>query len=146
DAGRGMLVRDLSLAGCVASVYYVDRPQIERAAMNATGDAMRTDGSLAVVHMKDCENPGFEQRAPESPAITTPPHSRFARYVRMQVLSFKSDVVRGNIVYGVFDLTRMAIRARRNHTQRVEMARKVETQNAPQVSVAVASATMNAPF
>src|SRR5262249_9179794 len=57
DAGRGMLERDLSLAGCVASVYYVDRPQIERAAMNATGDAMRTDGSLAVVHMKDCENP-----------------------------------------------------------------------------------------
>jgi hypothetical protein len=148
DAGRGMLVRDLNLAGCVASVYYVDRPQMERVAMNATGDAMRTDGSLAVVQLKTCEKPVFEQQAADAPAIAARPHSKFARYVRMQVLSFKSDVVRGNIVYGMFDLTRMAIRARRNHTQRVEMARQVETQCTVQVNVAVASmsAAKNAPF
>jgi len=148
DAGRGMLVRDLSLAGCVASVYYVDRPRMEHAAMNATGDAMRTDGSLAVVQLKNCENPVFEQQAADARVIATRPHSKFARYARMQILSFKSDVVRGNIVYGMFDLTRMAIRARRNHAQRVELTRQVETQRAPQVNVAVAStsATMNAPF
>jgi hypothetical protein len=146
DAGRGMLVRDLGLAGCVASVYYVDRPQMEHAAMNATGDAMRTDGSLAVVQLKDCENPVFEQRAADAP-IAARPRSKFARYVRMQVLSFKSDVVRGNIVYGIFDLTRMAIRARRNHTQRLEMARQVETQRSPQVDVAGTNqVTANASF
>jgi hypothetical protein len=76
------------------------------------------------------------------------PHSKFARYVRMQVLSFKSDVVRGNIVYGTFDLTRMAIRAQRNHSHRVEMARQVVTQRARTGPAAVASTgrTMNAPF
>jgi len=137
DAGRGMLVRDLSLAGCVAAAYYVDRPQMERATMNATGDAMRTDGSLAVVQLKDCESPVFEQQPPDAAAMAAArPHSKFARYVRMQVLSFKSDVVRGNIVYGVFDLTRMAIRARRKHVQRVEMARQVETKQEPRVNVA----------
>jgi hypothetical protein len=148
DAGRGMLVRDLSLAGCVASVYYVERPGVDHAAMNSTGDAMRTDGSLAVVQLKECENPVFELRAADGPAIASRPHSKFVRYVRMQVLSFKSDVVRGNIVYGMFDLTRMAIRARRNHAQRVETARHAEMQRAPQLNVAVAStsATMNAPF
>jgi len=109
---------------------------------------MRTDGSLAVVQLKECENPVFELRAADGPAIASRPHSKFVRYARMQVLSFKSDVVRGNIVYGMFDLTRMAIRARRNHAQRVGMARQAEMQRAPQLNVAVAStsATMNAPI
>jgi len=137
DEGRGMLVRDLSLAGCVAAVYFVDRPQMEHVAMNATGDAMRTDGSLAAVQLKDCETAVFERQAADAAALAgSRPHSKFARYVRMQVLSFKSDVVRGNIVYGVFDLTRMAIRARRNHTQRVELARQVATTPEPRAEVA----------
>jgi LssY C-terminus len=137
DEGRGMLVRDLSLAGCVAAVYFVDRPQMEHVAMNATGDAMRTDGSLAVVQLRDCENAVFERQAADAAALAASrPRSKFARYVRMQVLSFKSDVVRGNIVYGAFDLTRMAIRARRNHTQRVELARQVGTTPEPRADVA----------
>jgi len=137
DEGRGMLVRDLNLTGCVAAVYYVDRPQMAHAAMNSTGDAMRTDGSLAVVQLKEYENALFEQQATDASSIAAArPHSKFARYVRMQVLSFKSDVVRGNIVYGMFDLTRMAIRARRNHRQRVELARQVETKPEPRVDVA----------
>jgi len=142
DVGRGMLVRDLSLVGCVARIYYVERPHMEHAAMNATGDAMRTDGSLAVVQLKDCENPVFEQQTADAPAVAARPHSKFARYVRMQVLSFKSDVVRGNIVYGLFDLTRMAIRARRNHAQRAEMSRQVEMERAPQVDVAASTGEM----
>ena len=141
DVGRGMLVRDLSLAGCVASVYYVERPQVEHAALNTTGDAMRTDGSLAVVQLKDCENPLFEQHRADALSVAARPHSKLARYVRMQVLSFKSDVVRGNIVYGLFDLTRMAVRARRNHAQRAELARQVETQRAQLVHVAAAVST-----
>jgi LssY C-terminus len=137
DEGRGMLVRDLNLTGCVAAVYYIDRPLVAHVAMNSTGDAMRTDGSLAVVQLKDCENALFEQQAVDpSPVAPARPHSKFARYVRMQVLSFKSDVVRGNIVYGVFDLTRMAIRARRNHTQRVELARQVGMTPEPRADVA----------
>jgi hypothetical protein len=136
DAGRGMLVRDLNLTGCVASVYYVERPQMEHAAMNATGDAMRTDGSLAVVQLKDCENPVFEQQTTDAPVVVARPNSKFARYIRMQVLSFKSDVVRGNIVYGMFDLSRMAIRAWRNHTRRVEMARQADSKQDRHANVA----------
>jgi len=39
DDGRGIMVRDLRLEGCVAAVYYVQRPRMAHAAMNAT--AMR---------------------------------------------------------------------------------------------------------
>lgn len=126
DDGRTMIIRDLNLAGCVAAVYYVARPQMAHSAMNSTGDPMRTDGSLAVVQLKDCENPVFAQTADDQ-TVQSRPRSKFARYVRMQVLSFRSDLIRGNIVYGAFDLTRMAIRARKQYTEKAMQVRQVAT-------------------
>jgi LssY C-terminus len=127
DEGREILARDLGLAGCVAAVYYVQRPQMMHAAMNATGDPMRTDGSLAVVQLKDCENAVFAQ-ASDAPAVPARPRSKFARYLRMQILSFKSDLIRGNFVYGAFDLTRMLVHARRDGVQKAAIARQVRTE------------------
>jgi hypothetical protein len=140
DQGRGMVVRDLSLAGCVASAVYLRRPEMPRSAMNATGDPMRTDGSLAVVQLKDCENPMFELKSDE-PAVEGRPHSKLARYLRMQVLSFRSDLIRGNVVYGTFDLTRMAIRARRHRAEKVALTRltRSEKELAPQTATGVAA-------
>ena len=138
DEGREILARDLGLAGCVAAVYYVQRPQMLHAAMNATGDPMRTDGSLAVVQLKDCENPVFEL-ASEAPTVAARPHSKITRYMRMQILSFKSDLIRGNLVYGAFDLTRMVVRARRHGAEKAALARQVHTEQALQASVDVAA-------
>lgn len=147
DEGRGVVVRDLNLAGCVAAVYYVQRPEATHEAMNATGDPMRTDGSLAVVQLKDCENPVFEQTGNGSTAATRP-HSKLARYLRMQVLSFKSDLIRGNVVYGAFDLTRMMVRARRNHSERALVARLngVEAARPESAVLGDADVRMNASF
>jgi hypothetical protein len=131
DQGRGVVVRDLSLAGCVAAVYYLQRPEAAHAAMNATGDPMRTDGSLAVVQLKDCENAVFAQSAGGT-IMATRPRSKLARYLRMQVLSFKSDLIRGNAVYGAFDLTRMMVRARRNHSEKALLARMLAVKSEPQ--------------
>ena len=125
DDGRAILVRDLRLAGCVAAVYYVQRPQMAHSAMNATGDAMRTDGALAVVELKECENPVF-MLASAAPAVQSRPRSKFSRYLRMQILSFRSDLIRGNILYGGFELTRLVVRARRNHSEKVMLARRGE--------------------
>jgi hypothetical protein len=147
DEGRGVVVRDLNLAGCVAALYYVQRPDAAHAAMNATGDPMRTDGSLAVVQLKDCENAVFAQSAVGS-TLDTRPHSKLARYLRMQVLSFKSDLIRGNVVYGAFDLTRMIVRARRNHSEKALVARLRPVKQVPQDSAVVghADARANASF
>jgi LssY-like putative type I secretion system component LssY len=136
DEGREILARDLGLAGCVTAAYYVQRPQMLHAAMNATGDPMRTDGSLAVVQLKDCENPVFEQ-ASDAPAVQSRPRSKFARFLRMQILSFKSDLIRGNFVYGAFDLTRMAVRARRHSAEQAALARQVQTERALRAPVDV---------
>jgi len=100
---------------------------------------MRTDGSLAVVELKNCENPVFEQ-ASQAPAVQSRPRSKFARYLRMQVLSFRSDLIRGNILYGGFELTRVAVRARRNHSEKAMLARKGEVNIAYPGRVAIGDA------
>jgi hypothetical protein len=42
------------------------------------------------------------------------PRNRFVRYLRTQLLLYKSDVVRGNIIYSTFDLSLMSIRSLRH--------------------------------
>ena len=133
DGGREIVVRDLSLAGCVEAAYYVQRPDAEHLAMNATGDPMRTDGSLEVLQLKDCENPVY-LRTSDDPPIAIRPHSRLARYGRMLVMNFKTDMVRGNVLYGTFDLTRMLVRAHRSHSEQMLMARRGETKPEPHES------------
>jgi hypothetical protein len=110
DEGVNMLVRDLTLAGCVESVKEMARPEIPQLLTNSTGDEMHTDGVLSIVHMKNCEIPTtlFTR---ENPLIPVRPRSRAARYLRSQVLVYKSDVIRGNILYGSFELARMGFRA-----------------------------------
>jgi hypothetical protein len=44
----------------------------------------------------------------------------------MQILSFKSDVVRGNIIYAGFELARMAVLARRRSLEKMAVARRTE--------------------
>jgi hypothetical protein len=102
---------------------------------------MRTDGSLAVAELKDCENPVFAQ-ASAAPAVQSRPRSKFARYLRMQILSFRSDLIRGNILYGGFELTRLVVRARRNHSEKVMLARRGEVNIEHRDGVAVGDAAV----
>lgn len=102
-----MLVRDLTFAGCVESVFLLPRPDLPHTLANSTGDAMHADGVLTVVQLGDCERPRVEYHV--NPAIPVHPHSRMVRYFRDQVLLYKSDVVRGNVIFGTFDLLRMTI-------------------------------------
>ncbi len=113
DDGVNMLVRDLTLTGCVESVRQLPRPDLARVLVNSTGDEMKTEGMLTVVHFKDCGEPSI-QYARGNPLIPIHPKSRIARYFRSQILVYKSDVIRGNIVYSAFDLTRMSVRSFRH--------------------------------
>jgi LssY C-terminus len=113
DDGVNMLVRDLTLSGCVSSVYLLPRPDVQPVMMNSSGDEMRTDGMLTVVQLKDCYRPSIEYTR-FNPLIPIRPRSRIVRYFRNEVLLYKSDVVRGNIIYGAFDLGRMGIHSIRH--------------------------------
>jgi hypothetical protein len=115
DDGVNMLVRDLTLSGCVDSVQLLPRPDVPPLMLNSTGDYMSTDGMLTVVHLKECDRSAIEYTR-STPLIPIRPRSRIARYFRGQVLLYKSDVIRGNLLYGAFDLCRLSIQSfRRRH-------------------------------
>jgi len=114
DDERSTVIRDLELAGCVSSVRLVARPGMSTLTQNANGDMVRTDGDLAVVQLKECEPlvPGL----PASTAGTNFKAGNHAfRYIRRQILTFRSDIWRANMIYGAYDLTRVAIQALRHH-------------------------------
>ncbi len=113
DDGVNMLVRDLTLSGCVDSVYLMPRPDVHQMMVNSTGDEMRTDGMLTIVQLKDCNRPSIEYTR-LNPLIPIRPRSPVVRYFRNEVLLYKSDVIRGNILYGAFDLCRMGIHSYRH--------------------------------
>jgi len=106
DEERSTVIRDLNFAGCVKSISYVYRGEMPTNTHNATGDVIRTDGSVAVVALQDCR--------PANPElISQPKNSNFRpgnyafRYVRKQILTFRNDIWRANIIYGAYDVGRM---------------------------------------
>jgi len=102
DEERAKIVRDLKVAGCVQSVSYVDRPDLPSNMLNATGDPLRTDGKVALIELKDCAQP----QIPSATSKRFKPGNVAFRYVRRQILTFRSDIWRANIVYGGYDLVR----------------------------------------
>jgi len=112
DAERATVIRDLNFAGCVRSVTYVSRPGVSTITQNATGDLVLTDGSVAVVELKSCE--------PVSPELPTAsggsrfkPGNHLFRYLRRQILTFRNDIWRANIIYGTYDVGWIAVKALR---------------------------------
>jgi LssY C-terminus len=108
DSGVLMMLRDLSLAGCVESVGRFPRSQMPRHMINSTGDEMDTDGVLDVVQLRSCKSSTVAYTL-KNPLIPIHPSSKLTRYIRTEVLLYKSDVIRGNLIYGAFDLVRMGV-------------------------------------
>ena len=114
DDERSTVIRDLELAGCVRSVHLAARPGMSNLTQNANGDPVRTDGELAVVQLKECQ-PVVPGLASSTAGTNFKAGNHVFRYCRRQILTFRSDIWRANIIYGVYDLARMSIQAMRHH-------------------------------
>jgi hypothetical protein len=110
DDERSTIIRDLDFAGCVSSVNYVSRPDVPTATRNANGDAMHTDGSVAVIRLQTCKAKGpLEPKAVGS----YKPGGHVFRFMRRQILTLRNDMLRANIIYGAYDVGRMTVSALR---------------------------------
>jgi hypothetical protein len=110
DDERSMIIRDLDFAGCVRSVNYVSRPDVPTASHNANGDAMHTDGSVAVIRLQTCNAAGsLEPKA----RVSYKPGNHAFRFMRRQILTLRNDLLRANIIYGAYDVGRMTVLALR---------------------------------
>lgn len=111
DEERATIIRDLDFAGCVGSVSYVSRPDVPTATHNATGDAMHTDGSVAVVTLQTCS--AIEMPLSSKASGSYRPGNHAFRFFRRQILTFRNDMLRANVIYGVYDVGRMTVAALR---------------------------------
>ena len=119
DDEQQTIVRDLAVAGCVESVGTIARPDVDHILRNATGEYFRTNGSLEIIRVKPCsiETSEIAEGAPVKTG------SRPYRYLRKEILTVRSDLLRANCIYALFDLTRTAIGAvRQNYSHRVVAA------------------------
>ena len=112
DDERSTVIRDLNFAGCVKSVSYVSRPGMPTATHNATGDVMHTDGSVAVIALQSCQP--VEPHLDSNSTNNFKPGNNTFRYIRRQILTFKNDIFRANIIYGAYDAGRMTVTALRH--------------------------------
>jgi hypothetical protein len=113
DEERAKVVRDLNFAGCVKSVTYVSRSGISMTLQNATGDVMFTDGSIAVIQLQDCQ-PASPELDGNTTAANFKPGNHAFRYLRREILTFRNDIWRANIIYGIYDVGRMTVNALRH--------------------------------
>jgi len=118
DEERERVVRDLTLSGCVDAVHYAPRPAMPHSVATASGRELQTDGAIAIVQLRECDHAIFQDIS-DGPELVFRPRSKFARYIRTQVLSSR-DLWRENVLYGAFDLTRISIRAIRRRRLRRE--------------------------
>jgi len=68
-----------------------------------------------VVELKKCE-PMVPGLASGAASAQFKPGNHVFRYFRRQILTFRSDIWRANIIYGAYDLVRMSVVAWRHHS------------------------------
>lgn len=116
DEERSTIIRDLDFAGCVSSVRFVARPEIPTTTRNAVGDVMHTDGSVAVVALQECKPTEPELDSTVESGSRFRPGNYAFRFIRRQILTFRNDILRANIIYGAYDVGRMTFVALRHQS------------------------------
>jgi hypothetical protein len=106
-----VVVRDLLAADCVASVGSIARPDMDHVFLNATGEIFRTDGTLTVIRLKPCGTDALGAGFGGAPHFR--PGSKPYRYARKEILTVRSDIWRANIIYSMFNLSRITVTALR---------------------------------
>jgi hypothetical protein len=110
DQERDKIVNDLAFTSCVESVDWLDRSGVPRNTHNSTGDPMTTDTRLAVVRLNDCSAPRLSTESTDD--LPLPAHGgKLQRFVRREILSMKSDLIRTNTYYRAYEGARWIIEA-----------------------------------
>ena len=117
DRERNKVADDLVFTGCVDTTDSLARPGVPHSAMNGTGDPLSTDARLAFISLNECAAPRLATESIDD--IPLPVHgSGFQRFVRREILSMRSDLIRTNVYYRAYEGTRWIIEAAiRHHRQ-----------------------------
>ncbi len=110
DAERDKVVNDLTFTSCVDLADDMERLDVPMVTRNATGDPMRTDTRMSILELNRCETPHGVASADGSLRLHG---SKMQRFVRREILSFRSDVLRDNLYWRSYEGVRMMVGAYR---------------------------------
>jgi hypothetical protein len=114
---QSTIVRDLAAADCVDSVGWLTRPDMDHVLRNATGEFFRTSGSVEVIRVKPCGSDSSAAGLGNSRRFK--PGSWAYRYLRKQILTVRSDLLRANCIYALSNLGWETVGAvRQSHSHR----------------------------
>ncbi len=110
DSERDKVVYDLVFTSCVDLVDWLDRPDMPHAATNGTGDPMNTDTRLAVIRLNGCVAPRLSTDTIDVAGVAA--HgSKVQRFVRREILSARSDLLRDNPYFRGYEGARWLVAA-----------------------------------
>lgn len=108
DAEREKVTHDLAFTSCASRVAWIDRPSVPRAAQNGTGDAFVTDARLAVIQFHGCS--AAKPPAREAQGLPATRGGKWQRFVRREILVARSDLLRANIYWRIFEVARETVK------------------------------------
>ncbi len=108
DQEREKIVYDLAFTSCLEGADWIERPGFPKAARNATGDPISTDGRLALVRLNDCTRPPSATETSELTPVLQ--HGTgVQRFVRREILSMRNDLFRANPYFRSYEGIRALI-------------------------------------
>jgi LssY C-terminus len=114
DQERDKVAYDLAFTGCTNRLDWAARTNVPRVTENGTGDQMTTDTRLAVVELNDCSAPRLSTETANIAPV--PIHGgKVALFLRREILSARSDLIRNNWYWRGFEATRWMAGVLRTH-------------------------------
>jgi hypothetical protein len=118
DSEREKVVHDLVFTSCVDLTDGLERPSMPHFATNGTGDRMHTDTRLAVIRLNGCAAPRIPA-LPMDAAGVAAHGNKVERFVRREILSARSDLLRDNPYFRGYEGARWLIAAMRRHEREI---------------------------
>jgi LssY C-terminus len=113
DNERAKVVNDLIFTGCVSGIQLVARPWMPKDATNGTGEALITDGRVAVLQLNDCTAGATDDLASGPVPNALPVHgNQLDRTTRQLVLTLKNNLFRDNVIAMGYSGTKYALQSR----------------------------------
>jgi hypothetical protein len=117
DEERDKIAYDLEYTKCARVLGWIERPDVPFRSSNGTGDPMVTDTRMAVVKLSSCEVPRLADYSISASSIT-PRGGKWQRFLRREILGMRSDLIRDNLYWRVFEGSRLAVDYVRLHRLR----------------------------
>jgi hypothetical protein len=130
DEEREKVVNDLTFTSCARPLVWADRQAIPHLTRNATGDSIATDSRMVVLQLNDCASPRLSTESGDVEPLVAR-GSKWQRFLRREVLVTRSDLLRTNIYYRSYEVSRWAYEYVRYRRRRASEMRSLQAAYGP---------------